>query len=336
MPATPDHSYVLPLKADSPCDGELTAYLRELSRRADVVVVDGSVPHVYDDHHRRWDFVRHLPVDPSAACASGKVAGVLTGLTRAHCPVVVLADDDVRWDAEALDRAVALARDADVVVPQNYFAPLPWHARWDTARTLLARATGHDLPGTLVVRRDPLLAAGGYDGDCLFENLELIRTVEAWGGTVRSCPDLYVRRLPPTAGHFWSQRVRQAYDEFARPTRLVAALALLPGVLVALSRRRAWPLAAGAAGAIGLAEAGRRRAGGARVFPASASLLAPVWLAERAVCAWVAVYQRVVLGGTPYAGTRLRRAATSRRVLRARFAPATPAGRPTRGRCWWR
>lgn len=321
--ATPEGvSYVLPLKSATACaDVELTGYLRDLAGHLDVVVVDGSAPEVFDANHRAWsELVRHIRVDPSVSCASGKVAGVLTGLRCATGEVVVLADDDVRWDADGLERAVALARDIEVVVPQNYFAPLTWHARWDTARTLLARMTGGDFPGTLVVRRDPLLAAGGYDGDSLFENLELIRTVEASGGTVRWCPDLYVRRLPPTAAHFWSQRVRQAYDEFARPARLVAALALLPAVLVALLRRSVWPTAAAAAAAVGLAEAGRRRAGGRRFFPASASLFAPVWLGERAICSWIALYQRLVLGGTPYAGTVLRRAATTRRVLRARYA----------------
>lgn len=331
MPELLSLSYVLPMKAAERCDDpELTGYLRDLARHAEVLVVDGSAPAVFDLHHRSWDFVRHLPVDPAIACRSGKVAGVLTGLREARGEVVVLADDDVRWDPEGLERAVALTRDAHLVVPQNHFAPLPWHARWDTARTLLARLTGGDFPGTLVVRRNVLLATGGYDGDCLFENLELIRTVEAAGGTARWCPDLYVRRLPPTARHFWSQRVRQAYDEFARPVRLIAALAVLPAAGAAVHRRALRSLALATATSVALAEAGRRRAGGRRYFPASAALLAPVWLLERAVCSWVALYQRLVLGGTPYAGSRLAKAANSRRALRAQ-AVDRYMGRAARG-----
>jgi hypothetical protein len=66
---------------------------------------------------------------------------------------------------------------------------------------------------------------------------------------------------------------------------------------------------------IALAEVGRRRAGGARVFPASAALWAPVWAAERAVTVWLALVMRL-RGGVTYRGTRLWRAATPVRRLR--------------------
>lgn len=108
--------------------------------------------------------------------------------------------------------------------------------------------------------------------------------MEAVGGTVVAVPGLYVRRLPPTARHFWSQRVRQAYDSFAVPGRLAAELALLPMAVASAARRRAGPLVAAGGLAVAVAEVGRRRAGGAAVFPASSSVLAPLWLAERAVC----------------------------------------------------
>src|SRR5690606_26426372 len=109
-----------------------------------------------------------------------------------------------------------------------------------------------------------LLAAGGYDGGVLFENLEVWRTLEAAGGRTRTAPDLYVRRLPPTAGHFWSQRIRQAYDEFARPARLFVQLAIAPIVLGLLLTRRIAALGALALLVAGIAEVGRRRAGGTR------------------------------------------------------------------------
>jgi len=66
----------------------------------------------------------------------------------------------------------------------------------------------------------------------------------------------------------------------------------------------------------------RRRAGGRHVFPPRASLLAPAWVAERAVCSWLALGARIVLHGIPYRGTVLRHAATPMRVLRARHAAA--------------
>jgi hypothetical protein len=215
----------------------------------------------------------------------------------------------------------ALLDHADLVRPQNYFDPLPWHAQWDTARTLVNRALGADYPGTLGLRRSLLLAAGGYDGDSLFENLELIRTVEAMGGRVVSPLDLYVRRLPPPARHFWSQRVRQAYDDFAQPARLATELAVAPATAALAARFGLWAVAVIAAAATATAEVGRRRAGGTAVFPASCSLFAPAWLAERGLCAWLAVYQRLVRGGVPYAGTVLSKAANSRRELQRRLSP---------------
>ena len=250
----------------------------------------------------------------------GKVGGVATGVDAASHERVVVADDDVRYDREALGRTAALLAGAELVWPQNYFddpESLPWHARWDTARTLINRAVGRDFPGTLAVRRSFFREIGGYDGRSLFENLELLRTVEANGGRVCSPLDLYVARRPPAASHFLSQRVRQAYDDFALPMRMAAFLAVLPASMLALTSGRKRVLAAGIAATAGIAEVGRRRARGAEHFPASGSLLAPAWVIERAVCAWLALGYRL-RGGVPYAGERLARSASSRRELRER------------------
>ncbi|MFC4061221.1 glycosyltransferase [Planomonospora corallina] len=327
--------YVLPLRwtEDSGLD-ELTGYLRGLRRHARVIVVDGSPPELFDRHARRWHgLVTHLRPDPDLDFANGKVSGVVTGMRRATAGHVVIADDDVRYDAAALERVRALLEEADLVRPQNHFDPLPWHARWDTARTLLNRGLSADYPGTFGVRRSSFEWMGGYDGDVLFENLELIRTVRAWGGRELRPPDLYVRRLPPDAGRFWSQRVRQAYDDLAQPGRMAFFLAVLPALAAALLRRRHRAVLAGAGLAAGLAEVGRRRAGGRRVFPADASLFAPVWVLERAVCSWLALAARL-RGGVPYAGRRLRVAAHSVRWItehRLSGGRSRPDGRPRKG-----
>jgi hypothetical protein len=309
-------SYVLPLRAATPVT-DLDAYLAGLAEVMEVVVVDGSDREVFAEHHRRWrDLgVDHVPVDPELVTPMGKVGGVLTGVRRATCDLVVLADDDVRWTLEQLHDAVRRMDGAAVLRPQNHFTDRPWHARWDTGRSLIARALGGDWPGTLVVDRRLLERAGGYDGTALFENLELVRTVEASGGTERVALDLLVARLPPTTRHFLGQRVRQAYDEWARPRYLVAELALLP--LVVLGGRRA---AAGVvAASVLVAEAGRRRAGGRRVFPATAALWAPCWVVERAITSWLAVGARA-LGGARYGSGRLARAAHRPAELRSRAA----------------
>ena len=299
----------------------LTDYLGGLPAWVEPIVVDGSPDELFEAHARAWEGIaRHLRPDPALHAPMGKVAGVLTGLREASHERVVIADDDVRYDERSLARAVTLLDLADCVRPQNYFDPLPWHARWDTARTLLNRSLGADFPGTLAVRRSTVLHAGGYDGDVIFENLELIRTILAVGGRVVTPLDLYVARHPPTGGHFLSQRIRQAYDDLAIPPRMAVWLAVIPALGPALVRGNRRGPALMAAAVVALAEIGRRRAGGRAYFPTSASALAPLWVLERGVCSWLALRSLLVRRGIPYGGVVVPRSASSMRRLRRRFA----------------
>jgi hypothetical protein len=318
-----DLSYVVPIRwRDGAQREELAAYLARIAPHCgEVIVVDGSAPEVFAANAAAWgEHATHVPVGAGEESLMGKVGGVRTGVRLASRERVVIADDDVRYEPEALRRIEGLLDDHDLVRPQNYFDRLPWHARWDTARTLLNRSCGRDYPGTLAVRRSRMLAMGMYDGDVLFENLELIRTVRAAGGSVVSPLDLYVARVPPSAAHFWGQRTRQAYDDFALPLRMALWLAAVPLLLAGALRRRPALAAAPAAASVAAAEVGRRRAGGAAVFPASSSLLAPVWILERGVCAWLAVLQRLRFGGVRYGDSVITVAAHSERQLRRRLA----------------
>jgi len=325
--AEPGVSYVLPLRWTRPGPvEELAAYLRLLADEVDeILIVDGSPEPLFRRHATALGGVgRHLPPHRELDFAMGKVNGVVTGMRECRHERVVIADDDVRYDRAALRRTVALLGRADLVRPQNYFDELPWHARWDTARSLLNRVfTGDldfpvgDFPGTLAVRREAFFADCAYDGDALFENLELMRTIRAAGGTVLTPLDLYVARHPPSAGHFVSQRVRQAYDDFAMPARLCAFLTLAPLAAASVRRGRGRGLAVAALASIGVAEVGRSRAGGARHFPLSGSLLAPAWIAERSLCSWLALVARR-RGGVRYGEGRIILAATPMRRLRRR------------------
>jgi hypothetical protein len=335
-------SYVLPLRwSDDAGFDELCAYLRWLAGRVhEIVLVDASPASLFERHAAALSGVcRHLPPDPRFDFAMGKVNGVATGIEAAQHERVVIADDDVRYDDASLSQLITLLDDSHLVRPQNYFDPLPWHARVDTGRTLLNRVCTGDLefpsgdfPGTLGLRRSAFLATGGYDGDVMFENLELMRTVAAAGGIVATPLDLYVRRLPPTARHYRSQRVRQAFDDLGVPLRMATMLAVGPAIAIALLRRRIGTIALGAAAVAGLAEAGRRRARGGSRYPLSSALLAPIWLLERAVSVWIALARRVRGGGIVYAGRLLPRGANRPGELRRRLGgvdlppPGAPEG----------
>ncbi|WP_432506239.1 glycosyltransferase family 2 protein [Kineococcus arenarius] len=319
--------YVVPLRWDGHPDDEveeLGGYLRSLAGLVDVTVVDGSPETDFERHERSWrgSGARHVRPQPWPG-RNGKVAGVVTGVLGARHELVVVADDDVRYGPAELRAVLDLLVGADAVRPQNVFRPAPWHARWDTARSLVNRAFGADYPGTIAVRRSVFREMGGYDGDVLFENLQLLRTVAAAGGRVVAASGVYVPRLPPTARHFAGQRVRQAYDDFAQPWRLVLEASWLPLLVLAARRPRRGALAAGAGAlaAVAVAEVGRRRHGGRAQYPPTAALWAPLWAAERAVCVWAAVGARA-RGGVRYAGGRVPHAAK----------PVAPAGRADRSR----
>ena len=182
-PITHAATYLLPIRKSRPEDlSELGAYLEVLSHHLEVIVVNGSPEDFFKSHAAFWPSCTHVAPAARLKAANGKVQGVLTGLAIASHNKVVIADEDVRYDAGSLERVLSLLDEGDIVRPQNYFEPSPWHATWNTGRTLLNRAAGGDWPATLAVRRSLIDRTQGYDGDVLFENLELVRTVRAAGG----------------------------------------------------------------------------------------------------------------------------------------------------------
>lgn len=294
-------SYILPIKWDAGQDPqELTGYLKSIADQVELIVVDGSNPANFLLHKEAWgSYGKHLPPSAEFNFVNGKVNGVMTGLRLAQHEKVVIADDDVRYTPEQLRLVASLLEEVQLVVPQNYFSPAPWHAQWDTARTLLNRALHHDYPGTLAVQRDFINQLGGYDGNVLFENLELMRTVEAGYGKVLYKPDLFVERLPPSDKHFWSQRVRQAYDDYAQPLKLAFFFALVPGLIASGVVSPFLPFGLLAL-SVPIAEIGRRMHGGTKYFSAACALYAPCWLLERGICTWLAMFAKLRYGGVRY------------------------------------
>ncbi|MEP6508364.1 MAG: glycosyltransferase family A protein, partial [Gemmatimonadales bacterium] len=152
-------TYILPIKASSPPSADLTDYVQQLRAMPDIelIIVDGSSSEIFEAHSIAFgDRVRHVAPDSELATPMGKVGGVLTGVRLASHERMIIADDDVRYDEASLNAVSEQLGTADVVRPQNYFDPLPFHARWDSGRSLLNRMTGGDWPGTLGVRRSAL------------------------------------------------------------------------------------------------------------------------------------------------------------------------------------
>src|SRR3954462_13548001 len=98
-------TYLLPIRSDAPQSGELFGYLRWLSAYVAVIIVDGSPAEVFENHARRLTAgVLHMRPDARfSGMLNQKVAGVLTGGRRATHSLVIIADDDVRYDERGLN-----------------------------------------------------------------------------------------------------------------------------------------------------------------------------------------------------------------------------------------
>lgn len=309
----PRCSYVVPFRGVDVDATELVALSEDLRRVADagceVIVVDGSPAADFSRHRAAWGHLyRHVPVDPRWTFLNGKVNGVLTGVELASTEHVILADDDVSYSARDVDDMCHLLASYDLVVPQNYFQPLPWWARIETGRMLLNRAlrSEGDFPGTCGLRRSVLTRIGPYDGDVLFENEEMRRHFLRHGARVRHARDFLIARRPPALAKWREQRVRQAYEDLDQRGKTALFAALVPIAAVLAWRGDVLALGIYALGvaliAVLLAAYGRRGTEARVAFPASVCLATPLWVAERACSVHRALWARVVRGGCRYTG----------------------------------
>ena len=309
-------TYLLPIRrvsADAAEAEVFARYFRRLTRSGcEVVVVDGSPPEVFGAHARAWEGVcRHVPVDPRYKYLNGKVNGVHTGVDRASCEYVVLADDDIRYTSDDIEGACKLLEFHEMVRPQNYLAPLPWWARTESARMLVNRGVlrAGDYPGTCAFRRSTFRRVGHYDGDVLFDNEEIVRHFALSGADVLCATDFFVLKRPPTFHKWLEQRPRQAYEDFVMRAKTLLFASLVPAAL-------ALGLFAGGAALLAfcafvslasvlVALRGLWRDRADRYFPARAVLYAPLWVLERSLSVYWAFYWRVRYGGYPFGSALL-------------------------------
>src|SRR2546423_6771794 len=251
----------------------------------DVVVIDGSPTAIFNQHGEIWrSLCRHAEVDRSFGYLNDKVNGIHTGVQLASTEKIILADDDIRYAAEEIDRVCELLDQFEVVRPQNFLSPLPWWARMEAARMLINRATLRtgDYPGTCAFRRRAMLRVGPYDGDVLFDNEEIIRHFARAGVTISYATNLFVRKRPPTFQKWAEQRPRQAYEDFGLRGKTALFLSL-PIIAAWVGPGFGWKIFLAylllvSIAAVALAAAGRSRGTASTYFPTSACLFAPLWV----------------------------------------------------------
>ena len=304
-------TYLLPIRrahSSASQARELAAYFRELhDAGCEILVVDGSAGTVFEEHDEIWGTVcRHERVDRSFGHLNDKVNGIQTGVRIASGEKIVLADDDIRYTAAELELVCDSLEDFEVVRPQNFLRPLPWWARMEAARMLINRATLRtaDYPGTCAFRRSVMLRVGQYDGDVLFDNEEIIRHFASAGAFVNFATNLFVEKRPPGLRKWMEQRPRQAYEDFGLRAKTALFLSL-PIFAIWIAVMFGWKnlfgyLSCVAIAAVLLAVIGRFRGTAGQYFPISVCLSAPLWIFERSLSSYWALYWRFARGGYPF------------------------------------
>jgi hypothetical protein len=315
-------TYLLPIRrvrVDDVEAAEFASYFETLARAGcEVLVVDGSPPEVFAAHGRIWrGLCRHVAVNPKYKYLNGKVNGVHTGVDLASCERIILADDDIRYTSADVARACELLTHHEMVRPQNYLRPLPLWARTEAARMLINRGvlrTG-DYPGTCAFRRSTCLRVGHYDGDVLFDNEEIVRHFVLKGADVCFALGLFILKRPPTFKKWIEQRPRQAYEDFVMRAKTALFMSLVPlaallGLLVGARAMLGFVVVVSICAML-CALRGLLRDRAYRFFPASMILYAPLWILERALSIYWALYWRMTRGGYPF-GDRLLSKGTGR------------------------
>ncbi len=286
---------------------KFAAYFKSLLiAGCEVLVVDGSPADVFDQHKELWGFTRHVVPDPKFKYLNGKVNGVHTGVELASSEYVIVADDDIRYTYSNLERMRKLLKEFEVVRPQNFISPAPLWARLENARILINRGvlrTG-DYPGTCGFRRSTMLRVGPYDGDVLFDNEEMIRHFVVQGASVNYAVDFFILKRPPSFKKWLEQRPRQAYEDFGMLLKTLVFMLDLPVIATLLSVGAVSAAIVVACVlslvAMSLSVKGLLRTGAHRVFEMSTPLYAPLWIIERSVSVYWALYWRVRYGGYPF------------------------------------
>ncbi|MBV8519393.1 MAG: hypothetical protein JO197_18520 [Acidobacteria bacterium] len=276
---------------------DLATYLSTLGvANCDVIILDASPRLQFELNGRilRW-VGRHVAVRPEFRTPGGATDITRAAAALAACEKVIVAADDVRYTPEAIGQLCDLLDAHEVVEPQDYLEPLPWWGGIDAGRILVHRGIEPqpDHGATYAFRRSTVRAMRALGSSEVYD--DQVRRLAAVGAEVHAATDVFVRRQPAPLGDWLSARPRLAGDDFALPMKTAFFFSLMP-MLLLLAAAGGLRLAGGYAGVIAMATIGlalRGRAGAAAFFPLRAALFAPLWVFERSVSVYWALYRKL-------------------------------------------
>lgn len=273
---------------------ELASYFSTLGvAGCDVVILDPSprLQFELNDRILRW-VGRHVPVAPEHRSGGG-IDVVRAASAYAVCEKVIVAAEDVRYTPEAVGQLCDLLDVHEVVEPQDYLDPMPWWGGIEAGRMLLHRGIEPqpDHGATFGFRRSVLRSPRTLSPASGSEP----RRLAAVGAEVYPAADVFVQREPSPLAEWVTSRPRLAGDDFRFPVKTAFFFSLVP-VLLLLGMFQ--PAIAGVyAGVIALASvtlAARGRSGAAAMhFPLRACFFAPLWVLERSVSVYWALFRKL-------------------------------------------
>ena len=262
----------------------------------DVVVLDLSPRPQFESNGSMLRWVgRHIAVRPEHCTPMGLLDRVSAAAAVATCDKVIVASEDVRYGTDAIGRICNLLDAHEVVEPQDYLEPLPWWGSIEAGRILLHRGIEPqpDHGTTFGFRRSAVRSLRNLGGSNAAD--DPVRRLAAAGAEVFAAADVFVRREPGTLDEWIGQRPRFANDDFSLPLKSAFFFSILP-LLLLLATTGGLRLAGVYAGVIAFSSVGlalNGRTGAGAFFPIRACFFAPLWVFERSVSVYWALFRKL-------------------------------------------
>ena len=290
-------TYVVTLDSDAGRSDvqALAHYLSTINHECDVVVVDAAGATVFADRERvlRW-VARHVAVRAHHRFADGSIDIVHAASDFCGTEKVIVATCESRYSAAEVHALCEMLDRFEVVEPEEYVDPLPWWGGVDAGRLLLHRGI-EQIPesgSTFAFRRSayrPMRASDdrGTGGP--------VKRLVMQGAEVHEAHGVFVRRVPRHFNAWLRLRPHEAAADLVAPAKSAFFLAAVP-ILIVLAILGGLQVAAGYAGVMACGSvllALRGRAGAGKFFPLHACLFAPLWIVERSISVYWALFDRL-------------------------------------------